>query len=224
MNFSSNSAGLAAGLSENFLPKGNGVSQQQIHRFRMTAASPTAPVMFRRGRREPRRLHLMAGRQALSANRLEYRAVPRPLRSSRAELRPVLIVDSYRDEGEMYAEYLRSLGAVVHCVRTPEEALPLLTSEPPVVIVADMVFRGSKYDGPAFMRVVRSIPACARTSCIIVSGYTRLTDRERARAAGADLFLVKPCPPDVLRRCIARAVSAHDRNQRADWNWTDESR
>jgi CheY-like chemotaxis protein len=139
-------------------------------------------------------------------------------------LRPVLIVNSYRDEGEMYAEYLRSLGALVQHVRTPEEALPLLTSQPPVVIVADMVFGGSKYDGPAFMRVVRASPACARTNCIILSGYPRLADRERARAAGADLFLVKPCPPDVLRRYIARATSAHDRNQRAEWNWTDEPR
>jgi two-component system chemotaxis response regulator CheY len=139
-------------------------------------------------------------------------------------LRPVLIVNSYRDEGEMYAEYLRSLGALVRYVRTPEAALPLLTSQPPVVIVADMVFVGSQYDGPAFLRAVRSIPACARTNCIIISGYPQLADRARARAAGADLFLVKPCPPDVLRRYIARAASAHDRNQRAEWNWTDEPR
>jgi CheY-like chemotaxis protein len=137
-------------------------------------------------------------------------------------LRPVLIVDSYCDEGEMYAEYLRSRGALVQYVATPEEAQPWLASQPPAVIVADMVFRGSKYDGPAFLRAVRSIPACARTNCIIVSGYSQLADRERARAAGADLFLVKPCPPDVLTRYVARAVSAHDRNQRANWNWTDE--
>ena len=197
---------------------------QIINLIRTATPATNAPVLLSRSRREPRRLRLMEGRQTLTAARVEYRDVPRPLRSSRAELRPVLIVDSYRDEGEMYAEYLRSLGAVVQYVRTPEEALPLLTSQPPVVVVADMVFRGSKYDGPGFMRVVRSIPACERTNCIIVSGYSRIADRERARAAGADLFLVKPCPPDVLRRCIARAVSAHDRNQRADWNWTDEPR
>ena len=124
----------------------------------------------------------------------------------------------------MYAQYLRSIGALVQYVRTPEDALPLLTLQPPAVIVSDMVFSGSKYDGPAFMRAVRSSPACALTNCIIVSGYPQLADRERARAAGADLFLVKPCPLDVLKRYIARAVSAHDRNERADWNWTDEPR
>jgi CheY-like chemotaxis protein len=201
-----------------------GVNQHRIDLFGLTTPATKAPVSLSRGRRDPRRLRLMAGRQASAATRVEQTATTRPLRSSRAESRPVLIVDSYRDEGEMYAEYLRSLGALVQYVRTPEEALPLMASQPPVVIVADMVFAGSKYDGPAFMRVVRSIPACARTNCIMLSGYARLSDGQRARAAGADLFLVKPCPPDVLRRYIARAMSAHDRNERAEWNWTDESR
>jgi two-component system chemotaxis response regulator CheY len=155
---------------------------------------------------------------------VEYTAVSRPRRSSRAQLRPILIVDSFRDEGEMYAEYLRSRGALVQYVRTPEEALPMLTSQPPAVIVADMVYFGSKYNGPAFMRAVRSSPACARTNCIILSGYPGLADRQSVRAAGADLFLVKPCPPDVLRRYVTRAVSAHDRNRRVEWNWTDEPR
>ncbi len=136
---------------------------------------------------------------------------------------PVLIVDSYRDEGEMYAEYLRSVGARVEVVRTPEEALPRVQAQPPAVIVADMVFEGSAYDGPAFVRAVRALSTCAMTNCIIVSGFPRSADRERARASGADLFLVKPCPPDELKRHIARAVSAHDRNTRAAWKWSDGS-
>ena len=85
-------------------------------------------------------------------------------------VRPVLIVDSYRDEGEMYAEYLRSTGAFVEYVRTPEKALPRLRSRPPAVIIADMVFQGSNYDGPAFVHEVRALSTCATTNCIIVSG------------------------------------------------------
>lgn len=136
-------------------------------------------------------------------------------------MKPVLIVDSYRDEGEMYTEYLRSTGAFVEYVRTPEEALPRLRSRPPAVIVADMVFEGSAYDGPSFVHEVRTLSTCATTNCIIVSGFPRAADRARARAAGADLFLVKPCPLDELRRQIERAVSAHDRNTRAAWNWLE---
>ena len=136
-------------------------------------------------------------------------------------VRPVVIVDSYRDEGEMYAEYLRSTGAFVEYVRTPEEALPRLRSRPPAVIVADMVFQGSNYDGPAFVHEVRALSTCATTNCIIVSGFPGASDRQRARAAGADLFLVKPCLLEELRWHIARALSAYERNTRAEWNWSE---
>ena len=136
-------------------------------------------------------------------------------------VRPVLIVNSYRDEGEMYAEYLRSTGAFVEYARRPEEALPRLRSRPPAVIIADMVFQGSKYDGPAFVHEVRALSTCATTNCIIVSAFARASDRERARAAGADLFLVKPCPLGELRRHVARAVSAYEHDTRTEWNWSD---
>ena len=157
-------------------------------------------------------------RERRSTRRMTRRA-PRAHQATVA--RPVLIVDSYRDEAEMYAEYLRSTGAVVEYAPTPEEALPRLRSRPPAVIVADMVFEGSAYDGPAFVHEVRTLPACATTNCIIVSGFPRAEDRERARAAGADLFLVKPCPPDELTRHVVRAVSAYDRHTRAEWNWSE---
>lgn len=173
----------------------------QIQRCRM-------PVLLRPATRELRHWNQMT-RAALRAHDML------PVVS------PVLIVDSYSDEGEMYAEYLRSTGASVDYVRTPEEALPRLRLRPPSVIVTDMVFQGSRYDGPAFVHEVRALPACATTNCIIVSGFPRVLDRQRARAAGADLFLLKPCPLEELSRHVARAVSAHERNTRAAWNWSD---
>jgi two-component system chemotaxis response regulator CheY len=134
----------------------------------------------------------------------------------------VLIVDSYADEGEMYADYLRSVGSNVEHVRTPEQALSLLESDRPLVIVTDMVFKRSRYDGPSFMRAVRARPECSATSFIVVSGFTRTADRDRARAAGADLFLLKPCAPDALWRYINSAIWAHGRHMRAQWNWPED--
>ena len=135
---------------------------------------------------------------------------------------PVLIVDSYSDEAEMYAQYLRGVGAAVDYVRTPEEALSRLVPEPPIVVVTDMVFEWSAYDGPAFVRAARMRPECALTNFIVLSGFTRPLDRQRARAAGADRFLLKPCSPDELWRHVDSAVSAHDRSMRAAWNWPDD--
>ena len=135
---------------------------------------------------------------------------------------PVLIVDSYSDEAEMYAQYLRSVGAAVDYVRTPEEALSRFLPDPPIVVVTDMVFEWSAYDGPGVVRAGRMRPECALTNFIVLSGFTRPLDRERARAAGADQFLLKPCAPDELWRHVDSAVSAHDRSTRAVWNWPDD--
>jgi CheY-like chemotaxis protein len=133
----------------------------------------------------------------------------------------LVVVGSYCD-GDMYAEYLRSVGFDVLYGRTPEQALPYLGRRRPAVVITDMVFQNSVYDGPTFIDAIRSRSDCAMTNVIVVSGFVRPTDRQRARLAGADLFLLKPCPPDALWGHVNHAVWAHERNARADWNWPEE--
>jgi two-component system, chemotaxis family, response regulator PixG len=145
-----------------------------------------------------------------------------PVEDWTANMAAVLIVDSYRDEAEMYAQYLSALGARVDYVRTPEDALARLPLNPPAVIVTDMIFQWSAYDGPGFLRAVRKHPECATTNLIVLSGFTRPIDRQRARAAGADRFLLKPCAPDELRRHIESALYARALSTRATWNWPDD--
>ena len=129
----------------------------------------------------------------------------------------VLLVNSY-DERGMYGEFLRHHRLVVDDFARPEEALASLNHHVPDVIVTDFVFTGSEMDGPSFIRSVRARLDEA-TSIVVVSGYGRQEDGERARAAGADLFLVKPVlPRDVLydvRRALARRLDGH----RLQWNW-----
>jgi DNA-binding response OmpR family regulator len=89
--------------------------------------------------------------------------------SRRAALR-VAIVNSF-DSGPMYAEFLRSRDLVVHCLTSPEAALPQLGDLAPDVIVTDFVFRHSSSDGPAFIRSVRSVSGFADVPIVVVSGY-----------------------------------------------------
>lgn len=142
-------------------------------------------------------------------------------RASRSAAPSVLVVGSFSD-GDMYAEYLRSLGCEVFHGRTPEEAFAYLDSRLPDVVVTDMVFEHSEFDGPEFVDAVRARPEWARLNVIVVSGFVRREDRQRARVAGADLFLTKPCAPESLWRHVGRAVLAQERNTRAKWNWPDE--
>jgi CheY-like chemotaxis protein len=137
------------------------------------------------------------------------------------DMPPVLVVGSFSD-CEMYTEYLRSLGVTVVQGSTPEEAFAHLDTRRPAVIVTDMVFESSAYDGPAFIDALRARPDCVWTNVIVVSGFVRPEDRQRARVAGADLFLTKPCAPEALWRHVARAVGAHEQKMRADWNWPED--
>lgn len=112
----------------------------------------------------------------------------------------VLIVNSY-DGGEMYAEYLRTAGFVVDLATTPEEALSIVEQSAPTVVVSDLVFVGSAIDGPAFIKKIRGRLGSG-VRLIALSGFVRQSDEKAAREAGADVFLIKPCPPDTLRRHI----------------------
>jgi CheY-like chemotaxis protein len=143
---------------------------------------------------------------------------PTPLK---AESPCVVVVGSYSD-GDMYVEYLASVGFNVAHARTPEHALTLLRTRVPAVIITDMVFENSDYDGPAFISAIRQRPDCAAASVILVSGYIQPKDRARARMAGADVFLIKPCSPNILSEHVARGLVAHQHRARPEWNWPEE--
>jgi CheY-like chemotaxis protein len=129
----------------------------------------------------------------------------------------VLLVNSY-DAREMYAEYLRAHQVAVEDVAVPEEALVTLTAFAPDVIVTDFTFQGSPLDGPAFVRLLRGQPEFQRTPVIVVSGYVRAEDRQEARDAGADRFLLSPCLPSDLLTEIGETVACRRRGERIPWN------
>src|SRR5258705_9381989 len=110
----------------------------------------------------------------------------------------ILLVTPY-DERGMYGEFLRHHRVQVDDFERPADALALLDAgASPDVVVADFVFIGIDMDGPSVVRAIRQRVDEA-TSIIVVSGFGRREDGERARAAGADRFLIKPIlPRDML--------------------------
>jgi len=131
----------------------------------------------------------------------------------------VLLVNSF-DGREMYADYLRSNAMIVSDADTPERALRNLETLDPHVVVTDFVFEQSGYDGPGFLRALRSRVDGA-TSIIVVSGFARQIDREEARAAGADVYLVKPALPATVLYEVRRALLLRRSGRRLSWNWRD---
>jgi CheY-like chemotaxis protein len=130
----------------------------------------------------------------------------------------VAIVNSF-DGRAMYAEYFRSRGLTVCEANRPEEALRQLKTCNPSVVVTDLVFLNSSFDGADFIRALRRAPATGSAAIVVVSGYVRQEDQERARAAGADLFLAKPCLPEALLPEIEYALTSVRNGKRPSWTW-----
>jgi len=129
----------------------------------------------------------------------------------------VLFVDSTNASGaEIDALSDRGL-KVVHVAR-PEDGFEWLTRDRPDVVITDLVFADSVIAAPDFIREVRA-QVDAATSIIVLSRYLRASDRESARAAGADLFVMKPALPSALVFDVHRALILRRGGRRLAWNW-----
>ena len=132
------------------------------------------------------------------------------VRASRIATRGrVLIVNGYTDGREMYVDYLRFSGYIVDAAAEPIEGLQLARLRLPDVIVTDFVFPTGRLDGPDFIARVRESLSLASQypRIVVVSGFTQPADRQRARHAGANRFLLKPCLPNELLHEVERAMA-----------------
>jgi CheY-like chemotaxis protein len=119
----------------------------------------------------------------------------------------VLLVDDLEDSRVMYAEYLTRSGYRVAQAADGREALALARALLPDVVVMDLAL--PVVDG---WEAIRQLKGDARTIGILVialTGYSVVRHAERARQAGCDALLTKPCLPStllaLLRDLLARA-------------------
>jgi CheY-like chemotaxis protein len=108
----------------------------------------------------------------------------------------VLLVEDDRDTREMYSEFLSHSGLRVAEAPSGRRALESANEQCPDVVVTDLAMPGM--DGLELSRRLRSSPSTCDVPIIAVSGNAS----ERAREAGADVVLEKPCAPDHLLHVI----------------------
>ena len=110
--------------------------------------------------------------------------------------RPViLLVEDHQDTRQMYAEFL-SVSFEVLSAADGHTALEILRSARPDLLITDLSLPG--LDGFELIALVRKDPVIARTPIICLSGYSGHAYEMRARQAGCDRILQKPCMPDAL--------------------------
>ena len=115
----------------------------------------------------------------------------------------VLLVEDHQDTRQMYAEFLGIEFEVV-AAADGEQALDLLRSHLPDVIVTDLSLPG--IDGFEFIARVRADALFPAIPIICLSGYGGHAHEQRARAAGCDRILQKPCMPDKLAEIVVELV------------------
>ncbi len=108
----------------------------------------------------------------------------------------VLLVEDDPDTREMYSEFLSHSGLRVAEAPSGRRALESAREQRPDVVVTDIAMPGM--DGLELSRRLRSSDPTRDVPIIAVSGNAS----ERAREAGANIVLEKPCAPDYLLEVI----------------------
>ena len=115
----------------------------------------------------------------------------------------VLVVDDDPDAREIVATLLTRAGASVLRAASAGEALDLLASDIPDVILSDIGMPGK--DGYAFIRELRGRPLGkgGQIPAVALTAYARPDDRFRALSSGFQMHLAKPVEVRELLRVVA---------------------
>ncbi|MCJ2066191.1 response regulator [Methylobacterium sp. J-088] len=108
----------------------------------------------------------------------------------------ILVVDDATTVRMYYRDVLEEAGFTVEEAVNGFEGLEKAVAESFDLILVDVNM--PKMDGYAFLRQGRTMPELQAVPAVMISTESAAQDRERAYAAGANLYLVKPVRPEVL--------------------------
>jgi two-component system OmpR family response regulator len=116
----------------------------------------------------------------------------------------ILIADADTISREMYTQFLRHHGFQVVPVSTRRAAV---AAAPAADAIITEMRLPTDTDGLALVRELKSDIRTSAVPLIVVTSCAWLTDRERAQAAGCDLYLSKPCLPHDLMQAARRLMA-----------------
>jgi PAS domain S-box-containing protein len=108
-----------------------------------------------------------------------------------AHLPPVLIVEDNEDAAESFSLIIELLGYNSLKAHNAEEGLKLIEEEKPLMTFCDIGLPGTM-SGYDFARKLKSTDELKDIPLYAISGYGRTSDRNKAKDAGFDRYLIKP--------------------------------
>jgi len=118
---------------------------------------------------------------------------------------PILVVDDNPQNLKLVRVLLLSEGYVVRTATDAEEALEVLRTFLPDVILMDIQLPGM--DGLELTRRLKADPVHSEIIIIALTAYAMKGDEERVIAAGCDGYVAKPIDTDRLPRIISEHIA-----------------
>jgi CheY-like chemotaxis protein len=119
---------------------------------------------------------------------------------------PILIVDDNPQNLKLASVLLIGEGYEVRTAGDAEQALELLDTFSPRLILMDIQLPGM--DGLELTRRLKADRARRKIFVIALTAYAMKGDEEKARAAGCDGYVSKPIDIDALRRLVAECLAS----------------
>ncbi len=124
----------------------------------------------------------------------------------------VLIVEDQFEMRAINAAYLHHHGYRVLAADNGDDGLRSARRDAPDVIVMDISVPG--IDGLAATEMLKRDPATEHIPIVILTAHPYGSVGQRARAAGCDAYLSKPCDPRRLLQEVQRQVASAERHPR----------
>jgi two-component system alkaline phosphatase synthesis response regulator PhoP len=122
------------------------------------------------------------------------------------ECAPVLIVDDDLSWVKSVAELLDNAGLTVRAASNGEQAMDLLATEQPSLVILDVHLRGAS--GIELLRQFRQRDH--HTPVLMISADDQASIQDRAMTEGATAFLRKPISVALLLRAVRRYLGSRD--------------
>ncbi|MBQ5940193.1 ATP-binding protein [Massilia sp. AB1] len=147
--------------------------------------------------------HAQAGAQA--GVQAGPAAAPRPADAPPAGSLRVLVVDDNLDAAHTLNLFLAAAGHEVEIAYCAEDALEVAKVFSPQVCLLDIGL--PDMDGNELARRLRRLPQTTASTLVAATGYGRQQDRDAARQAGFDHYMVKPVNTVELSELLAQVAA-----------------
>jgi CheY-like chemotaxis protein len=128
----------------------------------------------------------------------------------------ILLIEPPEDDRRVYADSLRENGFAVCEVESTDEGLAAARDADLVITAVRMP---GSFDGIELVRRLRQDQRTKDTPLIVLTTCAVEPDQSRAFSAGCDVFLPKPCLPELLvaeaHRLIAQAIDLREGSRTA---------